>query len=87
MKKLLKALLLIPLIILSGCDNYENTSIKKIHIFNPNIRCLEITSCMFSGSSQIYIVDTKLYGKIIIHANNCLLIYDLCPFCDYGTTI
>lgn len=87
MKKLLKALLLIPLITLCGCDNLESTSIKKVHIFNPNIRCLEVTNCRLFDKSSYVKADTKLYGKIIIHANNCLLIYDLCPFCDYGKTI
>ena len=84
MKKL-KFLLLLPLLMLSGCNKQlfdTNFKFTKVHVFQTN-KCYEITSWTdYEDGDQIQ-VKIKDFGTCLFHSNQIVLIESKCPFCGH----
>lgn len=84
MKKL-KFLLLLPLLMLSGCNKQlfdTNFKFTKVHVFATN-KCYEITSWTDYDDSEQIQVKIKDYGTCLFYSNQIVLIESKCPFCGH----
>lgn len=79
-----KLTILLATVLLTSC-NYQpidlTYSYKKVHIYNTN-QCYEISGWKDYSDGEQLQVDIVGKGKVLLSANNCMLINDKCPICD-----
>ena len=77
-------LLLIPALLLVGCDvstesKEAKETICKLHIISDN-KCIEcINISIYNGNINAKIKD---YGSLYLPSGTCFLVYNKCPICD-----